>query len=88
MPPTPATTVCCYLRWRSLDAGEPESRTPYADEGHFVCTHTLGTVGPDERVADEEACLEGRGCYQLPDQPPRRGETAREVPVAGESRRR
>ena len=89
--PTCTTTVCCYLRWRAAEDGEPESRTPYAEHGYFVCTHTHDPVGPDDRVADEDACREGRGCFGLPDQPGRSAR-ARTIPVQsglmGESRPR
>jgi hypothetical protein len=77
--------VCCYLRWRPAEEGEPASRVPHAAEGDFVCTHTLERFGPDARVADEESCREGRACYDLPGQPPRPDERAAGASRADES---
>lgn len=79
MAPIP-TRVCCYLRWRVFDEGDPESRTPHAEEGFFVCTHTQEAFGPDGRVADEGGCREPRECYQIPDQPGGPTVAAPEIP--------
>lgn len=79
--------VCNYLRWRPAEEGDPESPVPHAAEGDFVCSHTLERFGPDERVADEGSCREGRTCYDLPEKPPRPGEQAEGASREGEGDR-
>jgi hypothetical protein len=45
-----------------IDA-EPDPSIPNTRDGFFWCSHTMNCLGPDGRVADEESCCDGRGCF-------------------------
>lgn len=56
---------CCQLRWKGMfiDA-EPDPSIPNTRDGFFWCSLTMTCLGPDGRVADEESCCHGRGCFE------------------------
>jgi hypothetical protein len=62
--PSRGKTCCCYLRWKGMfiDA-EPDPSIPNTSDGFFWCSHTMNCLGPDGRIADKEACCDGRGCF-------------------------
>lgn len=61
-----ATRLCRRLRWKGMyvDA-EPDPEVPNTHSGLCWCTHTMNCLGPDGKVADEESCRSGRGCFEM-----------------------
>lgn len=57
--------LCRRLRSKSMYfEAAPEGAAPNPRDGFFWCTHSMNCLGPDGRVADEESCRSGRGCFE------------------------
>lgn len=57
--------LCNCLRWKGMYVeAEPDPQVPNTSDGLFWCTHTMNCLGPDGKVADREACTEGRSCFE------------------------
>ncbi len=56
---------CANLRWKGMFVDAV--RDPSVQRGNdrlFWCLHTQNCLGPDGKVADDEQCGQGRGCFE------------------------
>lgn len=56
--------LCANLRWKGMFVDA--LRDPTVQPGNdriFWCLHTQNCLGPDGKVAEDEACGPSRGCY-------------------------
>lgn len=59
--------LCRRLRWKGLfvDA-EPDETVPDASDGYCWCARSMTCLGPDGAVAERQACVPGRRCWESP----------------------
>ena len=47
-----------------IERNAADAESPSMSDGFVWCTHTQNCLGPDGRVADVDACVPGRACWE------------------------